>query len=61
VTVHWGIPDPAAVEGTEADRRAAFRRAYDALERRVKAFMDLPIESLDRAQLENRLREIAIR
>ena len=59
ITAHWGIPDPAAAEGTDAEQRAAFQRAYDELERRIGAFTSLPIESLDRAQLQQRLRELA--
>jgi arsenate reductase len=59
LTAHWGIPDPAGVEGSDAARRAAFRQAYDELERRIEAFMNLPIESLDRAQLQQRLRALA--
>jgi arsenate reductase len=59
LTAHWGIPDPAAVEGSDADKRAAFRQAYAELERRVEAFTRLPIESLDRAELQQRLRALA--
>jgi protein-tyrosine-phosphatase len=56
---HWGIPDPAAVDGTDAEKMAAFSQAYDSLERRIRAFTSLPIASLDRAQLQQRLRELA--
>jgi protein-tyrosine-phosphatase len=59
ITAHWGIPDPAGVGGTDAERRAAFRRAYDDLERRIEAFTNLPIDSLDGAQIQQRLRELA--
>jgi arsenate reductase len=59
VTAHWGIPDPAAVEGTDGERRAAFRAAYDELARRIGAFVNLPIDSLDPAQVQQRLRELA--
>jgi arsenate reductase len=59
VTAHWGIPDPAAVEGTDGERRAAFRAAYDELARRIAAFVNLPIDSLDPAQVQQRLRELA--
>jgi protein-tyrosine-phosphatase len=48
VTAHWGVPDPAAVTGTEAQQRTAFRAAYLALENRIKIFVALPIERLDR-------------
>ncbi len=56
-TAHWGIPDPAHVEGDEA-RRAAFRRAYDQLARRIQLFMSLPIEKLDKLTLKEKLTEI---
>jgi protein-tyrosine-phosphatase/N-acetylglutamate synthase-like GNAT family acetyltransferase len=56
---HWGIPDPAAVEGTPAEKMAAFRRAFDELERRIRRFVALPIETLDRADLQRRLGELA--
>jgi arsenate reductase len=56
-TAHWGIPDPAHVEGDEA-RRAAFRRAYDQLARRIQLFISLPIEKLDRLVLKEKLAEI---
>jgi len=49
VTAHWGVPDPAAVEGTEVERRKAFREAYLALENRIKLFTALPIDKLDSA------------
>src|ERR1700739_4529427 len=44
VTAHWGVPDPAAVEGTEADNNRAFRIAYQALETRIKLFTALRLE-----------------
>jgi arsenate reductase (thioredoxin) len=56
-TAHWGIPDPAHVEGEDA-RRAAFRRAYEQLARRIQLFMSLPIEKLDKLALKERLAEI---
>ena len=58
VTAHWGIPDPAAVEGSEAEQWAAFRTAFATLEKRIKLFLSLPVASLDRIRLETRLREI---
>lgn len=57
VTAHWGIPDPAHVEGDEA-RRAAFRKAAGQLERRIRLFMSLPIEKLDQKSLKEKLAEI---
>lgn len=58
VAAHWGIPDPAAVEGPEAGQRQAFRQAFDQLERRVRALVALPVQSLEMPQLQQRLREI---
>jgi len=58
VTAHWGIPDPAAVEGTDAEQWAAFRAALQAMETRIKRFLGLPLGSLDRDQLQTRLRDI---
>jgi arsenate reductase len=56
-TAHWGIPDPAHVEGDEA-RRTAFRKAAEQLARRIRLFMSLPIESLDKLALQQKLAEI---
>ncbi len=56
-TAHWGIPDPAHVEGVEA-RRAAFKTAYAQLSRRIQLFMNLPIEKLDKITLKEKLAEI---
>jgi len=58
VTAHWSIPDPAAVEGPEAVKRAAFADAWRMLERRIGAFLALPIESLDRLSLQQAVAEI---
>lgn len=59
ITAHWGIADPAAVEGTEVEKTLAFRRAFAELERRIKIFVSLPIEAMDRLQLQARLDAIA--
>jgi len=56
-TAHWGIPDPAHVEGVEA-RRAAFRHTSEQLARRIQLFMSLPIEKLDKLTLKEKLTEI---
>jgi arsenate reductase (thioredoxin) len=58
VQVHWGMPDPASVEGDEKARRAAFESAFAGLERRIDELLALPIERLDRPVLERRLRAI---
>jgi len=51
MTAHWGVEDPAAVEGTDAERWAAFRQAFKVLENRIKIFASLPIATLDRIRL----------
>jgi arsenate reductase len=56
-TAHWGIPDPAHVEGDEA-RRAAFKKAAEQLSRRIQLFLSLPIEKLDKLVLKEKLAEI---
>lgn len=58
MTAHWGMPDPAAVEGTELEKATAFRDTFRGLERRVQMFTALPIASLDRLSLTNKVREI---
>ena len=58
VTAHWGIEDPAAVEGTDIEKERAFNLAFRYLRNRITQFTALPIESLDRLTLKNRLREI---
>ena len=51
MTAHWGMPDPAAVEGSDVDKADAFRETFRALERRIGLFVSLPIASLDRLSL----------
>ncbi len=58
MSAHWGIPDPAAVEGNEAERRIAFAEAYRMLFNRISIFVNLPMASLDRLTLQRRLDEI---
>jgi arsenate reductase len=55
MTAHWGVPDPAAAQGSEIARRAAFRHAFAALENRIEIFLSLPLASLDRMTLQARL------
>ena len=57
MTAHWGIPDPAHVEGDEA-RHAAFNKAAEQLARRIQLFMSLPVEKLDKLALKEKLAEI---
>ena len=58
MTAHWGVEDPAAVEGSETEQWLAFRKAFHELESRIKVFTSLPIRSLDRMKLQQRLHEI---
>jgi protein-tyrosine-phosphatase len=58
VTAHWGVPDPAGVEGTEAEKRRAFRDAYLMLESRIKLFTSLRLEALDRLAVKWNVDEI---
>jgi arsenate reductase len=58
MTAHWGIPDPAGVEGSDAQKSLAFREAFKSLENRLKAFTSLPLASIDRLALQQRLDEI---
>ena len=58
ISAHWGVPDPAAVSGSDAEKRDAFAETFRKLSRRIEAFVDLPIASLDRATLQERVRQI---
>jgi arsenate reductase len=58
VTAHWGFPDPAAVVGTDEQKRAAFAQTFRQIRHRVQLFMSLPLEALDRMAIENRMRAI---
>jgi arsenate reductase len=59
IAAHWGVADPAAVEGDEDTRRAAFREAFVILRRRVELLLALPIDKLDRLAREREVRSIA--
>ena len=58
MTAHWGVPDPARAEGTEAEKRLAFADAYRMLNNRISIFVSLPLASLDRLSLQKRLDRI---
>ena len=58
MTAHWGVPDPAAAEGTDAEKHLAFAEAYRMLKSRIDIFTSLPMASLDRLVLQRRLNEI---
>jgi len=55
MTAHWGIPDPAAVEGADVEKSLAFREAFRSMETRIKLFLSLPLASIDRMRLKERL------
>lgn len=58
MSAHWGVPDPAAVEGSDEIKRKAFFAAYNALNRRISIFVSLPLAKLDRIALQAKLNEI---
>ena len=58
MTAHWGVPDPAAVEGSDDEKRNAFRLAFLALSARINLLINLPMEKLDRPSLQKKLGEI---
>jgi protein-tyrosine-phosphatase len=55
MSAHWGVPDPAAVQGSEEDKRRAFRAAYAELHRRIALFASLPLDTLQGLTLQERL------
>ena len=55
MTAHWGMEDPATVEGPDAQKRRAFLQAASALESRIKIFASLPLRTLDRIRLQERV------
>ena len=59
VTAHWGMPDPAAVEGDDETRAQAYRKTLTDLERRIKLFVNLPLASLGRLASQKRVRALA--
>ncbi len=58
MTAHWGVPDPAAVEGSDEEKRRAFMAAFVLLQRRISLLVNLPFERLDKLALKSRLTEI---
>jgi arsenate reductase (thioredoxin) len=58
MTAHWGVPDPAAVEGNEAERQLAFADTYRMLNQRISIFANLPLRSLNSMGLQERLDKI---
>lgn len=58
MTAHWGVPDPAAAQGSEAERRFAFADTYRMLNNRISIFVNLPLTSIDKLALQRRLEDI---
>ena len=58
MTAHWGVPDPAAAEGNEAERRLAFAETYRMLRNRISIFVSLPLASINGLALKAQLDEI---
>ncbi len=58
MTAHWGLPDPAAAEGNEAEKHLAFAETYRMLRNRISIFISLPLSSIDKLALHERLTEI---
>jgi protein-tyrosine-phosphatase len=58
ITAHWGVADPAAVAGTDADKRKAFLKAFTELSTRINLLLSLPVDRLDRLVLKKKLDEI---
>lgn len=58
VKAHWGVPDPAKFVGTEAETKAAFTRVCNILERRIRKLLELPVEKMEKPELQKHLNEI---
>jgi arsenate reductase len=61
MTAHWGVPDPAAVEGSDEEKRKHFRATAVTLKRRIDLMLALPIESLDAMRLQQKIKDIGQR
>lgn len=59
ITAHWGIPDPAGVEGSDEEKRRAFLQAFTVLNTRIGLLVNLPMASIDRMRLQEHVRDIA--
>lgn len=60
IKTHWGVPDPAHFQGTTAEIEAEFDRVFSMLEKRVKAFLSLPLEQMNKDELQQKLNEIGV-
>jgi arsenate reductase len=58
MTAHWGVPDPAAVEGTDEEKARAFMATAVTLKRRIELMLSLPIKSLDHMAIHHELKQI---
>lgn len=58
MTAHWGLPDPAAVQGTDEDKRHAFRDTLMVLRRRIEILVSLPLDKLDKLAIQKKIKEI---
>jgi arsenate reductase len=58
MTAHWGVPDPAAVEGSEKDIERAYRDAFMTLERRISLFLCLPLATIDKLAIKKEIDKI---
>ena len=59
MTAHWGFPDPSRVEGSDEDKRRAFREVMHGLKKRIDLLADLPFDRLDSMSLQNEVRKLA--
>ncbi len=59
MTAHWGFPDPSSAEGTPAEKAAVTAAVYGQIERRLRAFAALPLDTLDRMAIKRRLTDMA--
>jgi arsenate reductase len=58
ITAHWGVDDPAAVTGSEIDKRRAFRNAFQVLDNRIKLFTNLRLDALDQMMIKRHVDQI---
>lgn len=61
MTAHWGVPDPAAVDGTDEARDKAFLDTFVTMKRRIELMLALPLQSLDRMALRKQVQDIGAR
>jgi arsenate reductase (thioredoxin) len=58
ISAHWGVDDPAAVDGAEEEKRKAFLKAFTVLQRRISLFASLQLDQIDKLSLQSKLRDI---